>query len=372
MKPLRTADRRRGGRGGLSPCVLALALAGCGPLGYYGQAITGGARVLLQRRPIESVLRQPDTPAELADRLRLVQRLRAFAREELALPVGAAYSHYVELERSWAVWNVVATPELSVEPLTWCFPVAGCVSYRGYFSEARARRFAGRLRRAGHDVAVEGAAAYSTVGWFADPVLSTFVEYPEPDLAALLFHELAHRAVYVRDDTTFNESFATAVEEEGLRRWVERSGVLAVLEGYRTRRAAESELVRRVLACRDRLAALYASAASEEQKRAGKRRLLGELRSGAGDPELGPYGAWLDRELGNAHLAAIGEYRTLVPFFQALLAEHGGDLEGFYEAVAALAALPAPERTAALEARDARRDEPRERAAVAPLGSPVG
>jgi len=342
--------RRRGRNGNLSSLLLVLALAGCGPLGYYGQAISGGAGLLLQRRAIEAVLERPDTSPELARRLRLVQELRVFAREELALPVGDAFSHYVDLERPYAVWNVVATPELSVEPLTWCFPVAGCVSYRGYFSERTAKGFAARLEREGLDVAVQGAAAYSTLGWFADPVLSTFVGYPEPDLAALLFHELAHREVYVRDDTTFNESFATAVEEEGLRRWLERSPLAGGMDSYRARRSAEGELVRRVLSCRERLADVYAAAASGEEKRAEKGRLLAELRAGANDPELGPYGAWLGQELNNAHLASIGEYRALVPFFQALLAEHGGDLMRFYEAVAGLAELPAETRPIATSA----------------------
>lgn len=339
-----TASRRRRGKGNLSPLVLALTVVGCGPLGYYGQAISGGAGMLLQRRAIEAVLERPDTSPELANRLRLVQELRAFAGEELALPVGDAFSHYVDLERPYAVWNVVAAPELSIEPLTWCFPVAGCVSYRGYFSERAARDFAARLERDGFDVAVQGAAAYSTLGWFADPVLSTFVGYPEPDLAALLFHELAHREVYVRDDTTFNESFATAVEEEGLRRWLERSPLAGGMDSYRARRRAEGELVRRVLSCRERLAEVYAAATSGEEKRAEKRRLLAALRAGADDPELGPHGPWLGQELNNAHLASMGEYRALVPFFQRLLAEHGGDLPGFYAAVAELAELPAEAR----------------------------
>jgi predicted aminopeptidase len=171
------------------------------------------------------------------------------------------------------------------------------------------------------------------------------VEFPDPDLAALLFHELAHRQLYVRDDTTFNESFATAVEEEGLRRWLERSSLGAEgMDSYRARRAAEEELVARVLECRARLAAIYAGAGSREEKVAAKRRLLADLRAGAEDPALGHFGPWLDRELGNAHLASLGEYRGLVPYFQSLLASHRGDLPAFYRAAAAIAALPAAQR----------------------------
>ncbi|MEZ5332770.1 MAG: aminopeptidase [Thermoanaerobaculia bacterium] len=278
-------------------------------------------------------------------------RASARLRRRGALPVGKAFSQYVDLDRPYAVWNVVAAPELSVEPITWCFPVAGCVTYRGYFSEQGARRFATRLEEEGLDVAVQGVSAYSTLGWFADPVLSTFVSYPEPDLAALLFHELAHREVYVRDDTTFNESFATAVEEEGLRRWLQAVGGAAdEMETYQDRIAAEGELARRVLACRQRLAELYASPVSDEDKRAGKARLLAELSAGADDPELGPWGAWLAGPLDNADLASIGEYRSLVPSFRRLLAENAGDLPSFYAAVGELARLPAQRRQQRLAA----------------------
>lgn len=333
--------------GGLLPLLGAFVLlAACGPLPYYAQALSGGARVLLERRSIEAMLRSPDTPRKLADRLRLVEELRRFAAEELALPVGKAFSQYADLDRPYAVWNVVAAPELSVDPVTWCFPVAGCVSYRGYFSQRGAQRFAERLEKKGLDVAVQGVSAYSTLGWFADPVLSTFAAYPEPDLAALIFHELAHREVYVRDDTTFNESFATTVEEEGLRRWLDSRGESEGMEAYRLRRASEDELIRRVLACRDRLAELYASDATDEAKRAEKRRLLDRLSAGAADPELGPWGDWLAGPLDNADLASIGEYRGLVPFFQRLLAGREGDLPAFYAAVSELARLPAEERAA--------------------------
>lgn len=329
--------------------LIALLLTGCGSLRYYGQVLSGGARVLLERRPIDEVLASAETPPELAERLRLVERLRRFAGEELSLPVGGAFSQYADLDRPYAVWNVVAAPELSVEPVTWCFPVAGCVSYRGYFTERGARRFAGRLAADGLDVAVQGAAAYSTLGWFADPVLSTFVGYPEPDLAALVFHELAHREVYVRDDTTFNESFATAVEEEGVRRWLEARNDAEGLGAYRSRREAEAELTRRVLECRRRLAEVYAGPASDERKRAEKRRLLAELRADADDPRLGPYGSWLAGDLNNASLASVGEYRAMVPAFRRLLADRGGDLRAFYAAVSELAELPADRRALRME-----------------------
>ncbi|MEM7355613.1 MAG: aminopeptidase, partial [Acidobacteriota bacterium] len=199
-----------------APLLALLLLTSCSNLGYYGQAAWGQTKILLGRRSIDRLAADPKTPQALREKLQTVQAIRRFAARELLLPADGSYRTYVELPASAAggrrtavVWNVVVAPELSIEPLTWCFPVAGCVAYRGYFSEARARRFADRLQRQGYDVAVAGAAAYSTLGWFEDPVLSTVIDYSDVDLAGLLFHELAHQLLYVQDDTRFNESFAT-------------------------------------------------------------------------------------------------------------------------------------------------------------------
>jgi len=317
--------------------AVALAATSCAGLGYYGQAAWGQMRLLVARRPIETVIRDPSTPAALRAKLATVQRLRRFAVEGLGLPDNGSYRGYVELDRPFVVWNVVAAPELSVEPRVWCFPVAGCVSYRGYFSEDRARRFAERLRRQGYDVDVGGVAAYSTLGWFRDPLLSTVIDYPEPDLAGLIFHELAHQEVYVKDDSPFDESFATTVEIEGVRRWLQASGAEPdAVERYRRSKQRYDELVALALAYRDRLQEVYASPASDDEKRRRKREILGELRAANRDPD---YAEWFAQDLNNAHLASIGAYNDFVPAFQALLAENDGDLPRFYDAVRELAGL---------------------------------
>jgi predicted aminopeptidase len=328
--------------------LVALSLSGCG-IGYYGHTLWGGARILLDRRPIERVVADPETPPELRDRLGLVERLIAFAGEELGLEGGKSFRTYVALDRPYAVWNVVAAPQLSIDPLTWCFPIAGCVGYRGYFSERRAAEFAAGLRTQGYEVDWGGVAAYSTLGYFADPVLSSFVFWPESDLAGLLFHELAHRRVYVTDSTAFNESFATAVELEGVERWLARQGdpreAAAVREHYRR----EEEIVALLFDYRGRLAEAYAAERPEAWKRERKAELLAELSAAyrdlraAGGGTRG-YDAWFSEPPNNARLAAIGAYHRWVPAFEALLASNGGDLTAFYEAAKRLAALPAAAR----------------------------
>lgn len=331
---------------------------------YYGQAIWGQARILAARRDVGRLAADPSMPPERRSRLRSVLRIRDFAVRELALPDNGSFRSYVELPpspdgtpRRFVVWNVVAAPELSVEGVVWCFPVAGCVSYRGYFSERRARRFAEKMRHDGYDVAVTGAAAYSTLGFFKDPVLSTVIDYPELDLAGLIFHELAHQLVYVDDDTRFNESFATTVELVGVRRYQEsrEDGGEEEYEAYLASQRYEAEFTALVLAHRDRLAEVYGDdALGDDEQRRRKAQVFAdlkaryeELRSSWGGEHPG-YDAWFDRPLNNADLTAVGAYHDLVPGFEALLAEHGGDLQAFYAAVAELAELPPEEREARL------------------------
>ncbi|MCM2268816.1 MAG: aminopeptidase [Thermoanaerobaculia bacterium] len=373
-RPHRARARRRGGVGAADrrrrawrwPAALALvaaaASAACASLAYTTQAVLGGATLLAKRRPVERVLARGELSDVERDRLRRVGAMRAFARDELALPVGDAYTSFVALGREAVTWNVVATGELDLAPETWCFPVAGCVGYRGYFRERGARRFAGRLAARGHDVAVTEAIAYSSLGWFDDPVLDTFLALPEWQLAGLLFHELAHRALYVGDDTAFNESFATAVEELGLDRWLARQGDDAQRQEALVARREERRFDALRLATRAELAALYASPADDDAKRAGKRRILAAFRDAhrrlraAG--ELGArWDGWLALEVNNAHLAAAADYTLWVPAFVALHAERGGDFPAFYAAARELGELPAArreERLAALSAPTAK------------------
>jgi predicted aminopeptidase len=333
-------------------------LASCSTLGYVGQAAWGQGKILLDRRPIERLLADPATPAELRDKLETVERIREFAFAELGLPDNGSYRAYVELppeadgsRKTAVVWNVVAAPELSTAPLTWCFPVAGCVAYRGYFSHRRADRFAERLRRKGFDVTVGGAAAYSTLGWFEDPLLSTVIDYPDVHLAGLIFHELSHQLVYVQDDTRFNESFATAVEIEGVRRWLAGASrsETEIME-YVASLERQDEISDLLLATRERLQEVYDREATDDWKRQRKREVFAGLRTALREIQeswertaaLGE--RWLEGEANNADLASVGNYRELMPGFQRLLEEHGGDLDAFYDAVRELAELGPEER----------------------------
>ena len=337
--------------------LAALALTGCTGLRYYTQSVTGHLGLMLRARPIEAIIAEPETAPRLVAQLRTALEIRDFASDTLGLPANASYRHYVGLDRPYVIWSVVAAPELSLVPRRWCFPVAGCVSYRGYFSEPDAADFAAALASEGWDVTVGGARAYSTLGWFDDPLLSPMVEQPEYFLAGIVFHELAHQRLYVSGDTEFNESFAVVVERTGVSRWIEAAGRSDLNERYRVaaeRRAAFLALVR---GARRDLEAVYASSRSDAEKRAAKAQRIERLhvryavleatwKDGMG------YGGWFKRGVNNAALALVSTYDRWVPALEALLARSGGDLEAFYRACDALATLPPAERRAALNDLD--------------------
>lgn len=336
---------------------LCLGLTGCG-LSYYSQAVGGHLDLLQRARPVEQWVADPDTPAALRERLRLAQRLRAFAVDELKLPDNASYRRFAELERSAVVWNVVATPELSLTLKTWCFPVMGCVGYRGYFQRAPADALAVELRSQGLDVSVYGVPAYSTLGWTnwlgGDPLLSTFIRWPESELARLLFHELAHQGVYVADDTAFNESYATAVERLGLKRWLAGAGAAAQQEAA-TLETRRQDFRRITAQARRDLDALYRSRMAPDALRERKAERLQQLREDHARLKAGPwqgftgYDAWF-AQVNNAALAVQGAYEDLVPAFERLFEREGRDFGRFHAEVARLATLSAPQRRAALQA----------------------
>ncbi|HKZ74849.1 MAG TPA: aminopeptidase [Steroidobacteraceae bacterium] len=333
----------------LCAAVLAM-LAGCGTT-YVAHAARGQWQVLRERRPIAEVVADPATPEELRATLASVTAAREFASRELGLPDNGTYRSYTDLKRGYVVWNVVAAPEFSVTPQRWCFPIAGCVAYRGYFSEPKARSFAERLRRRRYDVAVGGVAAYSTLGRFADPVLSSMVGYGEHELAAILFHELSHQVVYVAGDSAFNEAFAVTVEQAGLERWLAHRGQRSDVERFRARRARQREYLDAFARRRAELAALYASdlapAAMRERKREVLEGLAADLRVIEQTQNArSQYASWLEEGLNNAHLASVATYFDCVPGFVRLLAASGGDLQAFYGAVRELARLPRAERHA--------------------------
>jgi predicted aminopeptidase len=321
----------------------AAALAGCETLAYYGQAAGGQLAIAARARPLQDVLADPSADAALKARLRSAAAIREYAARALGLAEDGAYRSYAELGRPYVLWNVVATPEFSLEPVQSCFPIAGCVSYRGYFERADALRHAAERRAAGDDVLVYGVPAYSTLGWFDDPLLSTFIAYPDAELARLLFHELAHHVAYVKDDSSFNESFAATVEREGLRRWLRDTGRqddAARMAGVRERRAAFERLVEET---RARLRALYAHPIDPPEMRRRKREALAPLR-----PWLAQLRGLEDAEPNSAFLASHATYTEKLPAFERLLAEAGGDLPRFYARVRALARLPREARDAAL------------------------
>lgn len=324
-------------------------VAGCANVSYYWQSVSGQLDVWRRERPVEEVIADPATAQALKDRLGRALEIRSFASRDLGLPDNRSYRRYADLERPFVVWNVFAAPEFSVQPARWCFLFAGCVSYRGYFSREGADRFAAALSAQGNDVYVSGVPAYSTLGWFADPVLNTFVQYPEAELARLVFHELAHQLVYARDDTVFNESFAAAVEQEGVRRWLSRIGDAKQLAEFERIRRIRGEFAQLVQKHRKRLESLYRTELAPETMRERKRAFLAELAAEYRTlkAEWGGYNGydrWFEQQPNNAQLASVGIYNQLVPAFEALLERAGRDLARFYASVRQLAGLPRAER----------------------------
>jgi predicted aminopeptidase len=333
--------------------LFLLCFSGCSQLSYYTQSVRGQLDVWRREAPIEEVIERPATRPELKEKLALALRIREYASRELALPQNDSYRRYADLQRPYIVWNVFAAPEFSVKPVQWCFVMAGCVSYRGYFAKADANAFAANAAQQGHDVRVAGVPAYSTLGWFADPVLNTFVDYPPAELARLVFHELAHQVVYVKDDTVFNESFAVAVEREGLKRWLAAHGSDADRDTQARMRRYRSEFVALVQARRAKLDALYARGGAPDELRAAKRASFAEMRTEyealkAGWGGYAGYDRWFEQPPNNALLASVNLYTQRVAAFEALLREHGHDLSKFYAAVKALARMDKSDRDAAL------------------------
>lgn len=329
-------------------------LSACANLPYYAQAVDGHFNVLRRSQPISAIIAHPDTDPKLKHSLSKIVQLREFASRELKLPDNLSYTNYADLEQPYVVWNVFASPELSLKLKEWCFVQVGCVNYRGFFSQAKAEHYAEVLRNEGYDVYVGGIRAYSTLGWFSDPVLNTFIGYSEMNLARLIFHELAHQVVYVPGDSVFNESFATAVEHEGVRRWFESNGTVfqqAVLNARQEREAIFTNLV---LKHRKRLQELFHSDISNTEKRIQKTHIFEELheeflRLKADKAEFSSYDQWFAQPLNNALLATVSIYTQLLPAFQAILVQHDKDMERFFDTVTKIGKLPKKERNLVLQ-----------------------
>lgn len=350
------ARRIRPRRAGLPTPRLALvaavlaALSGCASTRYLWQAASGEWHVLHGRRPIVDVIDDPQTPQPMIRELAYVREARRFASKRLGLPDNDSYRSYVSLGRRYVVWNVVAAPKFSVKPKQWCFPIAGCVAYRGYFHERSARDFAEKLKRRGYDVVVEGVPAYSTLGRLPDPVMSTMMRYGSEELAAMIFHELAHQMLYVKNDSRFDEAFAMTVENEGMKRWLAYRRQPQRFVEFERQSAAARQLAALLRRARDRLAGVYASGVAPKRMLREKKAVFSRLAQRIGSLERrlrfrSPlYDRWIAEGLNNADLASVGTYYDCLPGFERLLRKAGGSLPRFYAAARRLAHEPRPER----------------------------
>ena len=337
--------------------LINASLDGC----YLLESAQGQLELMSKRRPIATVVADPSTPPAVRKQLESVAQIREYASRELHLPDNGSYRKYADVGRPYVVWNVVAAPEFSVDPKEWCYPIVGCVAYRGYFVERRARAFGERLRGKGLDVTVEGVAAYSTLGHFDDPILNTMIGWNDVELASIIFHELTHQMIYVPSDADFDEALAVTVEEEGVRRWLKSQGREQDLEQYDLQQQRFLQVLAILNRTRAGLRALYASGDSPARMRERKAAAFASLRESYAQMVKGwgahaPFAAWFEEPINNANLASIATYYDCVPGFKRELEAAGGDLDAFYRRVRELAKLDQEKRDAPLcgAERDAR------------------
>lgn len=328
--------------------AILLLLSACSDSSYYLQAIRGQYDLLSRRQQIKELLASDTLPPKQRRELSRILQIRDFASQRLGLPDNDSYRSFVRLDRPYPLWNVVAAPELSLRPLTWCFPIAGCVSYRGYFAKVDASRFAATLRHQGYDTLVSGVPAYSTLTWFDDPVLSSFSSWPEPSVARLIFHELAHQQLYLEGDSDFNEAFATSVELAGTRLWLAEHGSVEQRALFNHQLKRENDFVAWSSALHAQLQTLYSSTLPDDEKRREKQEIFAAARNDyqrlkAGWGNYSGYDRWV-ATLNNARLVSLQTYRRLLPAFNALFTKTGRDFHAFYRACHELADLPAAQR----------------------------
>lgn len=325
--------------------LISIALVSCETVGYYSQAARGQLTIVFGREDIQRLIEQQDISDELVLKFAKVMDIREFAESELGLPVGGNYSSYVDIEREHVLWNVFAAPEFSIDPVNWCYPITGCVAYRGYFSEQSALSYAAKLEEDGFDVYTGGVDAYSTLGWFEDSLLSTVLNRADYQLAGLLFHELAHQLVYLPGDTTFNESFATAVEREGVRRWLTQSNAVSNIDAALLDYDRQQQFVDLVTDYRDRFESLYQLETNESSMRSQKLELQQALREAYAALQqqwqgYEGYDGWFSASLNNAQLSTVASYNDLLPFFAAVFEKSNHDFSAFYAEVSRIADLP--------------------------------
>ena len=337
----------------LTSAALIIVLTACTEIGYYLQSAKGQIEIMASRDTVESLLNDDATPEKLRQQLLLAGEILDFARSDMLLNNDGSYEHYVDIERPHVVWNVVATPALSLSPETWCFPFAGCVPYRGYFEEENARRFAADLKAEGLDVFVYGVPAYSTLGWFDDPLLNTFIFEKDFLLASMILHELAHKKLYVKDHTDFNEAFAVVVARKGVERWL-NAQASSSLDDFRTFLGHQETYFDLLQNSRQKLSETYGSSLSDSEKLREKARIIGAFRQGFQEMVAGwggtINGTWLENgEINNANFASAHTYRKLVPALEALWSQSGEEPQRFFDQVNQLADLSIEERLERLE-----------------------
>jgi len=329
-------------------------VSACSSFGYYMDLMSGHSELLEQQKPISEIIANKETESKLRQLLETSQKMRDFASKELYLPENDSYRTYADIKRPYAVWNVVAAKEFSIKPKKWCFLFVGCLSYRGYFSKEDASTYANELKKEGYDVYVAGAKAYSTLGWFDDPLLNTMMYKSEARRAGIIFHELAHQVVYIDNDSAFNEAFATTVEQEGIRRWMAKKGKSKQYDQYLLNKKRDAQLNALLRETREKLKQLYKTKINEKEKRQGKKLIFSLmqkkyqlLKKTWGDYTV--YDKWMSQKLNNAHLLLIATYHNFVPAFKAMLKNENYNLKKFYVAVEQLGQLDKEKRNVQLK-----------------------
>lgn len=323
-------------------------VAGCSTVGYYSQIVSGHMKIVMGKKPLATVVQDDKTDSKTRHRLQVAAGAREFAIQKLQLPDNDSYTSFYDTKRNYVTWNVVAADEFSFNPRIWCFPVAGCVSYRGYYTKEKAQAYADRLAKEGYDVAVNGATAYSTLGWFADPLLNTMLNRSDASIAALIFHEMAHQKLYVGNDSKFNESFAGFVEQQGLALWQQQQGTSDQLTELEIRRKRHADFIQLLRDTRSDLQALYESGIDEPMMRDKKAARYQQLLLDYQSLKLSwngyrGYDGWFQRELNNARLVSVATYTDYIPAFEVLFDESNRDFETFYLAAQKLSEL-APDK----------------------------
>ncbi len=337
-------------------------VSGCANIGYYAQAAGGHLKLMRARQPVAELLADESLDPVLRTQLETLGQARGFAVEVLQLPDTDSYSTYVETGRQAITWNVVAAEEFSLRPYTWCFPIAGCVNYRGYFAEADALEYADDFRRDGYDVTIGGASAYSTLGWFDDPILDTMLRGSDIRYVGTLFHEMAHQLLYVENDSDFNEAYASFVEQEGVRLWLQSRDEASRIAGYRASLERGEDFVALLAVTRRSLEEVYASDLDDAAKRAGKKAAFEQMRANYEELKIkwngySGYDGWFRRELNNARLVSVSTYRRYIPAFAALFDEVGQDIAAFHAKAAEIGALEHAARREQMDALVVRAQE---------------